>query len=81
MKGRVYCCCSISAILYESEAWCLKENKNAVSRRTERAIVRAMFGQKVIDRKTTEEKMNMLGMRETIDRLEQRMELDVLDMC
>ena len=30
MKDKVYCCCIISAILYESEAWCLKENKKEI---------------------------------------------------
>ena len=30
-------------------------------------MVRAMCGQKVVDRKTTEEQMSMLGLRETID--------------
>ena len=32
-------------------------------------MVRAMCSQKVIDRKTTEERMEMLGLRKTIDRL------------
>ena len=32
-------------------------------------MVRAMCGQKVVDRKTTEEQMDMLGMKETIDQL------------
>ena len=59
MKGKVYHCCIRSAILHGSEAWCLKENEKAVLRRTERAIVRAMFGQKVVYRKTTEEQMDM----------------------
>ena len=27
IKGRVHCCCIRSAILYESKAWCLKENE------------------------------------------------------
>ena len=31
--------------------------------------VRAMCGQKIVDRKTTEEQMDMLGLKETIDRL------------
>ena len=68
MKGKVYLCCVRSAILYGSEAWCLKENENAILR-TERAMVRAMCSQKVVDRKTTEEQMDMLRLRETIDRL------------
>ena len=32
-------------------------------------MVRAMGGQKVVDRKTTEEEMDMLWLKETIDRL------------
>ena len=69
MKGKVYRCCVRSAILYGSETWCPKENEKAILRRTERAMVRAMCGQKVADRKTTEEQMDMLGLKETIDRL------------
>ena len=34
-----------------------------------RAMVGAMCGQKVVDRKMTEEQMDMLGLRKTIDRL------------
>ena len=69
MKGKVYRCCVGSAILYGSETWCLKENEKAVLRRTERAMVRAMCGQKVVDWKTTEEQMVMLGLKEIIERL------------
>ena len=61
MKGKVYRCCIRSAILYESEA--------SILRRPERAMVRAMCGHKVVDRKTTEEQMDMLELRKTIDRL------------
>ena len=32
-------------------------------------MVRAMCGRKVVDRKTTEEQMDMLGLKETIDQL------------
>ena len=46
MKGKVYRCCVRSAMLYGSETWCLKENEKAILRRTERAMVRAMCGQK-----------------------------------
>ena len=69
MKVEVYRCCVRSALLYGSETWCLKENEKAILWRTERAMVRAMCGQKVVDRKTTEEQMEMLGLKETIDRL------------
>ena len=69
MKGKVHRCCLRSAIRYGSEAWCLRENVKAILRRTERAIVRAMCGQKVVDRKTPEEQMDILGLKETINRL------------
>ena len=69
MKDKVYRCWVRSAILYGSETWCLKENEKAILRKTERAMVRAMCGQKVVDRKTTKEQMDMLGLKETIDRL------------
>ena len=68
-KGKLYRCCVRSAILYGSETWCLKENDKAILRRTERAMVGAMCGQKVVDRKTTEEQMDLLGLKETIDQL------------
>ena len=32
-------------------------------------MMKAMCGQKVVDRKTTKEQINMLGLKETIDRL------------
>ena len=70
MKDKVYRCCARTAILYGSKAnivWCLKENEKAIFRRTERAMVRAMCGQKVVDRKKTEEQMDILEFRETID--------------
>ena len=37
-----------------SEVWCLKENENAILKRVERATMRAMCGQKIIDKKTKE---------------------------
>ena len=56
-------------MLYGSEVWCLKENEKVILRRTERAMVRAICSQKFVDRKKTEEQMDMLGLEETIDRL------------
>ena len=46
-----------------------KRERKASLRRTERAMVRAMCGQKVVHRKTTEKQMDMLELKETIDRL------------
>ena len=58
-----------SAILYGSETWCLKESEVAILRRTERAMVRAMCGVKLMDKKKTKDLMNMLGLEETVDQL------------
>ena len=45
MKTKVYRCCIRSAILYGSEAWCLKQNKKAIFKENgERAMTRAMCG-------------------------------------
>ena len=52
MKGKVYCCCIRSVILRRSKAWCVKENEKSILRKMERAVERAMCGQKVVDRKT-----------------------------
>ena len=42
-----------------SEEWCLKENENAILKRVQRAMMRAMCSQKIIDKKT-EERLNPL---------------------
>ena len=53
-------------MLYGSETWCLKENEMVVLRRTERAMVRAMCGAKLMEKKRTEDLMEMLGLKETV---------------
>ena len=66
LKGMVYRSCVVrSAMLYGSETWCLRENKMAILRRTERAMVRAMCGAKLMEKKRTEDLMEMLGLKET----------------
>ena len=57
------------AILYGSEAWCLKESEIGILRRTERSMVRAVSGVKLKDREEFKDLMLMLGLNETIDRL------------
>ena len=69
MKGMVYQSCVRSAMLYGSETWCLRENEMAILRRTEKAMVRSMCGVKLVDRKNTEELTEMLGLKETLDRM------------
>ena len=65
VKGMVYRSCVRSAMLYESETWCLRENETAILRGTERAMVRAVGGAKLIEKKRTEDLMEMLGLKET----------------
>ena len=54
------------AILYGSETWCLRENEMANLRKTERAMVRAMCGAKLMEKRRTEDVLEMLGLKETV---------------
>ena len=65
MKRKVYRCCVRSAIPFGSKTRCLKENEKAILRRTEGSMMKAMCGRKG----TTEEQMDMLGLKETVDGL------------
>ena len=49
MKGKIYKSCVRSAMLYGSEGWCLREKEMSILRRTERAMIRAMCGVKLLD--------------------------------
>ena len=62
-------CCLRPAILYGSEAWCLKESEMGILQRTERSMVRALCGVQLKDRKRSMDLMFMLGLNETIDQL------------
>ena len=55
-------------MLYESETWCLRETEMAILR-TDKAMVRTMCEVKLVDRKNMEELMQMLGLKETLDRM------------
>ena len=65
-KGMVYRSCVRSAMLCGSETWCLRENEMAILRRTERAMVREMCGAKLMEKKRTEDLMEMSGLKETV---------------
>ena len=54
------------AMLYGNETWCLSENEMTILRRTERAMVRAMCGEKLMEKKRTEDLMEILGLKETV---------------
>ena len=55
-------------MLYGSEAWCLREKQMAILRRTERVMAQAMCGVKLLDRRNSEDLMDMLGIKESLDR-------------
>ena len=60
-------------MLYGSEAWCLREKEMAILRamilKTKRAIIRAMCGVKLLDQRNSEELMDMLSIKESLDRM------------
>ena len=58
----------ISNAIYGNETWCLRESKIAILR-TKRATVRSMCGVELVDRKKMKELMEMLGLKETLDRI------------
>ena len=54
-------------IFYGSETWCLRENEMAILRRTKTAaVVRAMCGAKLMDKKRAKDLMEMLGLSELV---------------
>ena len=67
LKGAVYESYVRLAMLFTSEACCLKESKMEFLLRTERSMVRAMCGVQLNDRKRFLDLMFMLGLKETMD--------------
>ena len=65
LKGMVYRSCVRPAMLYGSETWCLSENEMSILRRGERA----MCGVKLMDRRKSEELLEMLGLEERVEQL------------
>ena len=53
-------------MLYGSETWCLRENEMAILRRTKKAMMRAMWDAKLMEKKWTEDLMEILGLKETV---------------
>ena len=66
-KGLVYRSCVRAAMLHGSETWCMSENELAILRRTERAMIRAMCGVRLMDKKKTNDLMDMLGLEESLE--------------
>ena len=68
-KGKIYQSCVRSAMLCGSETWCLRKNEMAIFRRTEKAMVRAMCGVKLIEKRRSQQLMSLLDLKDTLDKL------------
>ena len=69
MKEKVYKSYVRSAMLYGNKTWCFRENKVAILRKAERSMVRAMSSVQLMDKRNRKELMDMLGLKETADKL------------
>ena len=56
-------------MLNGSEMWCLRDNEMAILRRTEKAMMRAMCGVKIIEKRRNPEVMSLLDLKDTLDGL------------
>ena len=56
-------------MLYGSETSCLRENETANLRRTEKAMMRAMCGIKIIEKRRSQELMSLLSLKNNLDGL------------
>ena len=57
-------------MLYGSKTGCLRENEIAILKKAERYIVKVMCSVKLVDKRNTEELMDMLVLKEAADPLE-----------
>ena len=59
------------ATLYGSKTWCLKEGVvvGALTKNSKKAMMKRFYGVKLIDRKTTNELIQMLGVTVYIERM------------
>ena len=69
MKGKIHKSYVRSAILYQSKTWCLRENEVAMLRRAQRSMVRVMCSVKLVDKKNTEDLIDILGLKKAADKL------------
>ena len=59
MKERIYRSRVRSVMLYGSETWCLRKNDIAALERTEKAMIKAMRGIKLTEKRSSEELMTL----------------------
>ena len=56
-------------MLYGSEEWCLRKKEMSILRRTKKAMIQAMCGVKLLDQRNSKKLMDMLGVKESLDRM------------
>ena len=69
MKEKIYQSCVKSAMLYGSEAWSPRENEMELLKRTEKTMMRAISGVKLIVKRKSQELMSLLSLEDTLDGL------------
>ena len=69
IKEKIYQSYVRSAMLHRSEIWCMRENEMAISRRTGKAMIRAMCGVRLIEERRSQELMSLLGLKDTLNGL------------
>ena len=55
--------------MYGIETWCLLKKEMAILKRNERAMIKAICGVKLIEKRSVQEVTDLLGLEETLDRL------------
>ena len=60
--------CKINNAVW-GKTWCLRKNEIAILRRTEKAIMKARCGVKLIEKKTSQELISLLGLMDTLGKL------------
>ena len=56
-------------MLCGGETWCLRENETVILRKSEKAMMRAMCGVKLIEKRRNQELMSLLGLKDTLNGL------------
>ena len=69
MKGGIYPSCLRSAVLNEGKTWSLRQIENAILRRTGKAMMRAMCGFKIVEKRRSQKLMSLQGLKDTLNGL------------
>ena len=62
-------------MLYGSKTWCLREREISILR-TEKAMIRAMCGVELIQKRRSQKLINLLGLKDTLDGVARQVEYD-----